>query len=129
MANDSDSSATYAVALDVPPGEYEIVLHYEDHLHSDPDQPDQQGEIWYLEGRNIDDNIAMVTNLTNDLPKDDIAGYTKVGIYDLSDVVTVIGRHGSTSPEYVSIVPSYNSIEPTLVEASPQDDTCFDPVL
>ena len=128
MAKDSDRASTYAVKLDIPPGEYEIYLHYEDHLHSDPDQPDQLGEIWYLEGRNADDAIAMITSFTKDLPKDEVASYTNVGIYDLTDIDYVIGRHGSTSPEYVSIVPSYNSIEPTLVELYPVNDECYDPV-
>ncbi len=127
LGHASANESTSTVDVVIPDGFYEIHLYYEDEYHSDPDQADQLNEIWYLEGKNASGEIALVTNHTDDLPKDQTSGNTNVGSYLLEGIVKVSGRHASVGPEYSSIVPTYNSIEPTKAELRPENTTCFDP--
>jgi hypothetical protein len=122
-------NATDSVEVSIADGEYEIYLHYEDLAHEDPDTADQLFEIWYLEGRNLSGELALITNHTDDLPADQISSFTNVGTYLLEGIVNVSGRHASIDPDFDSIITEYNSIEPTLVQFVPADPDCLDATL
>lgn len=126
LGHASATESTSSVEVSIPDGKYEIHLHYEDLLHSNPDQPDQLDEIWYLEGKNTSGEYALITNHTDDLPANEVSGITNVGPYDLVGIVVVSGRHASVSPDYDSIVSNYNSIEPTKAEFYPYNGGCLD---
>ena len=127
LGHASATESTSTVEVSIPDGNYEIILHYEDLRHLDPDASDQLDEIWYLEGRNASGEYALITNHTDDLPADEVSGETNVGQYLLEGIVAVSGRHASVSPDTDSIIKTYNSIEPTKAEFYPVTDGCFDP--
>ncbi|MEM7341917.1 MAG: vWA domain-containing protein [Actinomycetota bacterium] len=108
------------VAIDLPDGQYQLVLTSTDPNHRIPTQPSQPDERWVLEGLDADGTVVFTSATTRDLPDALHEIIVDVGTITATGVVSVRARHASVGTEG-------NSIIPTTARFAPLDDTCPDP--
>lgn len=110
-------NTTDPVAIDLPNGEYRLVLTSTDPNHNFRGQPRQPDERWILEGLDADGVVGFTSAATRDLPDalDEII--VDVGIVTVTDIVSVRAQHAKISD-------MGNSIIPTAAQFAPVGDTC-----
>lgn len=115
QGNAGSEEITRSVIVGLPAGRYHVTLHYEDMFH--PAQPDQPYESWFVEGLDVAGDVILRTMPSDDLPSADVSGSTAVGVYDMTGVTEIRGRHAL-------ITSHFNSIEPVMVSFVPDNPGC-----
>ena len=91
--------------VDLPPGEYRIVLESKDSSHAGRGRRSEANEQWLLEGFDELGDLYLETAPSDDLPDRERENRTDVGVYRVSNVTSVRARHAFVGDDKNSIRP------------------------
>jgi N-acetylmuramoyl-L-alanine amidase len=107
----SGQNRSMPIAIDLPDGDYELVLESFDESHGRPDEVDQAAEQWFVEGLDAAGKVVFTSKPIDDLPFGQQSLAMSVGRVSVAGVVSIRARHAHVSDAWNSVVPVAASFE------------------